>query len=209
MDRFGIANTAVNQRNKIMENRKIFIRAECAPSGTCRADRVPGGRCRSCRRSGPDGAMRFSEIRRSVGSISHRMFAQRSVCPKRTGRSPPPPGLCRSAAPPRGVRPRAARPGTDAARSQLSGTGRANMAEIPACRGADAPTARSPSQDNRSREERLSVAPCRFRPAVFRAAFRRIRRQNPGTALSCPSPPRSDRGGRRIPSARTGSGSTV
>lgn len=111
--------------------------------------------------------------------------------------------------PPRGVRPRAARPGTDAARSQLSGTGRANMAEIPACRGADAPTARSPSQDNRSREERLSVAPCRFRPAVFRAAFRRIRRQNPGTALSCPSPPRSDRGGRRIPSARTGSGSTV
>lgn len=111
--------------------------------------------------------------------------------------------------PPRGVRPRAARPGTDAACSQLSGTGRANMAEILAGRGADAPTARSPSQDNRSREERLSVAPCRFRPAVFRAAFRRIRRQNPGTALSCPSPPRSDRGGRRIPSARTGSGSTV
>lgn len=133
---------------------------------------------------------------------------QRSVCPKRTRRLPPPP-VYAEVPPPRGVRPRAARPGTDAARSQLSGTGRANMAEILAGRGADAPTARSPSQDNRSREERLSVAPCRFRPAVFRAAFRRIRRQNPGTALSCPSPPRSDRGGRRIPSARTGSGSTV
>lgn len=61
----------------------------------------------------------------------------------RDGRLPPP-GLCRSAAPPRGVRSRAARPGTDAARSQLSGTGRANMAEILACRGADAPTARPP-----------------------------------------------------------------
>lgn len=209
MDRFGIANTAVNQRNKIMENRKIFIRAECAPSGTCRADRVPGGRCRSCRRSGPDGAMRFSEFRRSVEPFRTGCSRQRSVCPKRTGRSPPPPVYAEVPPPPRGVRSRAARPGTDAARSQLSGTGRANMAEIPACRGADAPTARSPSQDNRSREERLSVAPCRFRPAVFRAAFRRIRRQNPGTALSCPSPPRSDRGGRRIPSARTGSGSTV
>lgn len=144
MDRFGIANTAVNQRNKIMENRKIFIRAECAPSGTCRADRVPGGRCRSCRRSGPDGAMRFSEFRRSVEPFRTGCSRQRSVCPKRTGRSPPPPGLCRSAAPPRGVRSRAARPGTDAARSQLSGTGRANMAEILACRGADAPTARPP-----------------------------------------------------------------
>ena len=75
MDRFGIANTAVNQRNKIMENRKIFIRAECAPSGTYRADRAPDGRSRSCRRSGPDGAMRFSEFRRSVEAISHRMFA--------------------------------------------------------------------------------------------------------------------------------------
>lgn len=209
MDRFGIANTAVNQRNKIMENRKIFIRAECAPSGTYRADRAPDGRSRSCRRSGPDGAMRFSEFRRSVEAISHRMFAAALRMSEANATVASPPGLCRSAAPPRGVRPRAARPGTDAARSQLSGTGRANMAEIPACRGADAPTARSPSQDNRSREERLSVAPCRFRPAVFRAAFRRIRRQNPGTALSCPSPPRSDRGGRRIPSARTGSGSTV
>lgn len=91
MDRFGIANTAVNQRNKIMENRKIFIRAECAPSGTCRADRVPGGRCRSCRRSGPDGAMRFSEFRRSVEPFRTGCSRQRSVCPKRTGRSPPPP----------------------------------------------------------------------------------------------------------------------
>ncbi|HJC77108.1 MAG TPA: winged helix-turn-helix transcriptional regulator [Candidatus Alistipes excrementavium] len=58
-----------------MENRKIFIRAECAPSGTYRADRAPDGRSRSCRRSGPDGAMRFSEFRRSVEAISHRMFA--------------------------------------------------------------------------------------------------------------------------------------
>ena len=126
---------------------------------------------------------------------------------ERDGRLPAP--VYAEVPPPRGVRPRAARPGTDAAHSQLSGTGRANMAEILAGPGGGAPTARSPSQDNRSREERLSAAPCRFRPAVFRTAFRRIRRQNPGTALSCPSPPRSDRGGRRIPSARTGSGSAV
>lgn len=209
MDRFGIANTAVNQRNKIMENRKIFIRAECAPSGTYRADRAPDGRSRSCRRSGPDGAMRFSEFRRSVEAISHRMFAAALRMSEVNGTVASPPRSMPKCRPPRGVRPRAARPGTDAAHSQLSGTGRANMAEILAGRGADAPTARSPSQDNRSREERLSAAPCRFRPAVFRTAFRRIRRQNPGTALSCPSPPRSDRGGRRIPSARTGSGSAV
>lgn len=142
------------------------------------------------------------------GAISHRMFAAALRMSEADGTVASPP-VYAEVPPPRGVRSRAARPGTDAARSQLSGTGRANMAEILACRGADAPTARPPSQDNRSRGERLSAAPCRFRPAVFRTAFRRIRRQNPGTALSCPSPPRSDRGGRRIPSARTGSGSAV
>lgn len=61
----------------------------------------------------------------------------------RDGRLPPP-VYAEVPPPPRGVRSRAARPGTDAARSQLSGTGRANMAEILACRGADAPTARPP-----------------------------------------------------------------
>lgn len=169
----------------------------------CRvADAAPAG--------APDPTARCASARSGGAWDPFRTGCSRSapyVRSGRDGRLPPP--VYAEAPPPRGVRPRAARPGTDAARSQLSGTGRANMAEIPACRGADAPTARSPSQDNRSREERLSVAPCRFRPAVFRAAFRRIRRQNPGTALSCPSPPRSDRGGRRIPSARTGSGSTV
>ena len=79
------------------------------------------------------------------GAISHRMFAAALRMSEADGTvASPPPGLCRSAAPPRGVRSRAARPGTDAARSQLSGTGRANMAEILACRGADAPTARPP-----------------------------------------------------------------
>lgn len=61
----------------------------------------------------------------------------------RDGRLPPR-SMPKCRPPPRGVRSRAARPGTDAARSQLSGTGRANMAEILACRGADAPTARPP-----------------------------------------------------------------
>lgn len=208
MDRFGIANTAVNQRNKIMETRKIFIRAECAPSGTCRADRVPGGRCRSCRRSGPDGAMRFSEIRRSVEPFRTGCSRQRSVCPKRTRRSPPPP-VYAEVPPPVEYAPAPHGPGPMPRIRNLVERGGANMAEILAGRSADTPTARAPSQDNRSREERLSAAPCRFRPAVFRAAFRRIRRQNPGTALSCPSPRRSDRGSRRIPSARTGSGSAV
>lgn len=78
------------------------------------------------------------------GAISHRMFAAALRMSEADGTVASPPGLCRSAAPPRGVRSRAARPGTDAARSQLSGTGRANMAEILACRGADAPTARPP-----------------------------------------------------------------
>ena len=74
----------------------------------------------------------------------------------RDGRLPPPvyaevpPPRVEYALPPHGpgpmprVRNLVERAGTDAARSQLSGTGRANMAEILACRGADAPTARPP-----------------------------------------------------------------
>lgn len=209
MDRFGIANTAVNQRNKIMENRKIFIRAECAPSGTYRADRAPDGRSRSCRRSGPDGAMRFSEFRRSVEPFRTGCSRQRSVCPKRTGRSPPPPVYAE--VPPPRVEYALAPHGPGPMPRVRNLVERAGQTWRKSSRAAVRTPRRPapPSQDNRSRGELLSAAPRRFRSAVFRAAFRRIRRQNPGTALSCPSPPRSDRGGRRIPSARTGSGSTV
>lgn len=77
------------------------------------------------------------------GAISHRMFAAALRMSEADGTvASPPPVYAEVPPPPRGVRSRAARPGTDAARSQLSGTGRANMAEILACRGADAPTAR-------------------------------------------------------------------
>lgn len=79
------------------------------------------------------------------GAISHRMFAAALRMSEADGTvASPPPVYAEVPPPPRGVRSRAARPGTDAARSQLSGTGRANMAEILACRGADAPTARPP-----------------------------------------------------------------
>ena len=64
---------------------------------------------------------------------------------ERDGRLPAP--VYAEVPPPRGVRPRAARPGTDAAHSQLSGTGRANMAEILAGRGrpdGPLPLARQP-----------------------------------------------------------------
>ena len=210
MDRFGIANTAVNQRNKIMENRKIFIRAECAPSGTYRADRAPDGRSRSCRRSGPDGAMRFSEFRRSVEAISHRMFAAALRMSEVNGTVASPPRSMPKCRPPRveyALAPHGPGP-MPRVRNLVERAGQTwRKSSRAAVRTPRRPA--PPSQDNRSRGERLSAAPCRFRPAVFRTAFRRIRRQNPGTALSCPSPPRSDRGGRRIPSARTGSGSAV
>ena len=79
------------------------------------------------------------------GAISHRMFAAALRMSEADGTvASPPRSMPKCRPPPRGVRSRAARPGTDAARSQLSGTGRANMAEILSCRGADAPTARPP-----------------------------------------------------------------
>lgn len=144
------------------------------------------------------------------GAISHRMFAAALRMSEADGTVASPPGLCRSAAPPRveyALAPHGPGP-MPRVRNLVERAGQTwRKSSRAAVRTPRRPA--PPSQDNRSRGERLSAAPCRFRPAVFRAAFRRIRRQNPGTALSCPSPPRSDRGGRRIPSARTGSGSAV
>ena len=143
------------------------------------------------------------------GAISHRMFAAALRMSEANATVASPPGLCRSAAPP--VEYALAPHGPGPMPRVRNLVERAGQTWRKSSRAAVRTPRRlaPPSQDNRSRGELLSAAPRRFRSAVFRAAFRRIRRQNPGTALSCPSPPRSDRGGRRIPSARTGSGSTV